>query len=113
MTRCSAVVVAALVASAAATFSPSWTKPTGFSAAGYVAHGSGNGTLYTIQTEGYSDGPIILANFFGTHEEIGYLYVALLGNQTLENHAALMRSISNNTLVIGVLEIFLDWQYSR
>ena len=49
----------------------------------------------------------------GTHYEVGYLYVALLANETTDNYNSLVNSLTkNNTLLNDLLGIILDWQYN-
>lgn len=74
--------------------------------------GNGTGTLYAVAAEGYSDGPIILADLYGTHYEVGYMFTTLMPSEAIENYNALIADITTDTLLQGILGVFMDWQYS-
>jgi hypothetical protein len=74
--------------------------------------GNGSATLYAVAAEGYSDGPIILANLTGTHYEVGYMFATLMPNEAIENYNALIADITSDALLQGILGVFMDWQYS-
>ncbi len=42
--------------------------------------------------------------------QVGYLYVRLLSNETAENYASLMNSLTSSTLIQAALGVILDWQ---
>ena len=65
MIRWLSVATVAFQLASAAVFQPTLVKPTSISPYRSASHGTGTGTLYAVAAEGYTDGPIVVAELAG------------------------------------------------